>query len=76
MCQLQSKYPHGEISAAVINIISEFPEALEFSASDAHKQSVVDKENLFFEAAFAQNFIFALVWNYFKISCCSLNSLN
>uniref|UniRef100_A0A1I7VI16 UAS domain-containing protein n=1 Tax=Loa loa TaxID=7209 RepID=A0A1I7VI16_LOALO len=53
-----NKYPHGEISAAAINIISEFPDVLQTSAMEAHKQSVVDKENLFVEAAFAQNFIF------------------
>ncbi|VDM12566.1 unnamed protein product [Wuchereria bancrofti] len=53
-----NKYPNGEISTAIINIISEFPDIIQTSAMEAQKQSVVDKENLFVEAAFAQNFIF------------------
>ncbi|VDK82694.1 unnamed protein product [Onchocerca ochengi] len=53
-----NKHPHGEISAAIINIISEFPDVLQTSAVETHKQSLIDKENLFVEAAFAQNFIF------------------
>nr|CDQ05486.1 Bm13015, isoform b [Brugia malayi] len=53
-----NKYPKGEISTAIINIISEFPDIIQTSAIETQKQSVVDKENLFIEAAFAQNFIF------------------
>ncbi|OZC07178.1 hypothetical protein X798_05814 [Onchocerca flexuosa] len=53
-----NKHPHGEISAAIINIISEFPDVLQTSAVKKHKKSLTDKENLFVEAAFAQNFIF------------------
>ncbi|VDO38731.1 unnamed protein product [Onchocerca flexuosa] len=56
--QFQNKHPHGEISAAIINIISEFPDVLQTSAVKKHKKSLTDKENLFVEAAFAQNFIF------------------
>ncbi|CAG9532561.1 unnamed protein product [Cercopithifilaria johnstoni] len=53
-----NKYPYGEISMAIINIISKFPDVLEASAMETHKRSLVDMKNLFVEAAFAQNFIF------------------
>uniref|UniRef100_A0A0R3RLM2 Structural maintenance of chromosomes protein 6 n=1 Tax=Elaeophora elaphi TaxID=1147741 RepID=A0A0R3RLM2_9BILA len=52
-----NKYPHGEISMAIINIISKLPDILQTSAMRAHKEAY-DVENLFVEAAFAQNFIF------------------
>ncbi|MCP9262211.1 hypothetical protein DINM_005498 [Dirofilaria immitis] len=53
-----NKYPHGEISTAIINIISEFPDVMQTSSVETRRQSLVDKERLFIEAAFAQNFIF------------------
>ncbi|KAL3995537.1 hypothetical protein ACH3XW_26210 [Acanthocheilonema viteae] len=54
-----NQYPHGEISAAIINIISKVPDVLQTSAIEAHKKSLTDMKNLLVEAAFAQNFIFS-----------------
>lgn len=56
--QFQNKYPYGEVSTAVINIISEFPDVLQTSMMETRGESLVDMKNLFVEAAFAQHFIF------------------
>uniref|UniRef100_A0A915Q591 Uncharacterized protein n=1 Tax=Setaria digitata TaxID=48799 RepID=A0A915Q591_9BILA len=49
---------HGEISAAIINIISGFSDVLQSSTERLRGQSLIDNKNLLIEAAFAQYFIF------------------